>query len=165
LQIFVSICRLILLAGTAGVLQGQRSDSPQATANVPLLGHWRLNLARTHYGNGVDVRQREKFTCEMVRARLHCVIRSVRHNGHEVVGQFTALLDGSPAAVNGIPEVDSVQLTRPNAALLDATFFFQHKPVFAYRAYRSSDDRSLLIVSIDPKSRAALTTVVVYDRQ
>ena len=162
---FVSIRRLIVFAATAGALQGQRSVSPQATATVPLLGHWRLNLARTHYGNGADVRKREEFTCQMIGPRLHCVIRSVRHNAHEVVGQFTALLDGSPAAVNGIPDVDRVQLTRPNAGLLDATFFFQHKPAFAYRAYRSSDNRSLLIVSIDPKSRAALTTVVVYDRQ
>jgi hypothetical protein len=35
--------------------------------------------------------------------------------------------------------------------------------VFAYRAVRSDDGRSLTIVSVDPISRAVLNSVVVYD--
>jgi hypothetical protein len=163
--IFVRAPTLILLAVTAAALQAQHTENRQASAAVPLIGHWRLNVARTHYGNGVDVRRHEEFTCDFVGVRLHCVIQSVRENGREVLGQFSAVLDGSPAPVSGIPEVDSVELTRPSAELLDATFLLRRKPVFAYRAYRSSDAKSLIIVSVDPRSRAALTTVVVYERQ
>lgn len=39
------------------------------------------------------------------------------------------------------------------------------KPVFGYRAFQSDDGRSLMIVSVDPVTGAAATTVVVYDRQ
>lgn len=162
---FVQVRAFILLAITAGALQAQRVDDASVSTAVPLVGQWRLNLARTHYGQGVDVRRREEFSCDVIRVRLHCVIQSIRRNGNKVVGQFSAALDGSPAPVNGIPDVDAVQVTRPSALLLDATFLFRGKPVFAYRAYRSSDGRSLMIVSMDPTSRAVLTTVVVYDRR
>ena len=132
---------------------------------VPLVGHWRLNLVRTHYGTGVDHRRSETFTCELTGGKLQCVIRSVRQDGRELVGRFVAPIDASPAPVTGIPDVDSVTLSQPVPTLLDATFSSHGKPVFAYRAYRSSDGASLMIVSVDPISRAALTTVVVYDRQ
>jgi hypothetical protein len=48
---------------------------------------------------------------------------------------------------------------------VDATFTYNGKPVFAYRAVRSNDGRSLTIISVDPVTRAALTSVVVYERQ
>jgi hypothetical protein len=58
-----------------------------------------------------------------------------------------------------------VQLRQPTNALVDATFLWRGKPVFGYRALQSEDGRSLIIISVDPVSRVALTTVVVYDRR
>ena len=159
----VTVVALVVLVGAAPTLYAQHTDPP--APGVPLVGHWRLNLARTHYGNGVDVRRSETFTCDLNKLQLRCVIRSVRQDGRELAGQFTAPLDGSPSPVTGIPDLDSVALSRPIPSLLDATFFLRGKPIFAYRAYRSSDGASLMIVSVDPISRTALTTVVVYDRK
>ena len=156
---------LTLFVGVVPALFGQRTVGRPPSATAALVGQWRLNLARTHYGSGVDVRQRESFTCEMHGPRLRCVIHSVRQDGRELVGQFAAALDRSPAPVTGISDVDTVELSQPAPSLLDATFFFRGKPTFAYRAYRSIDGASLVIVSVDPTSRAVLTTVVVYDRQ
>lgn len=157
---------LLLLVGVAPALGGQRAaPQPTVSAAVPLVGQWRLNLARTHYGLGVDVRRRETFACDSNGSLLRCIINSVRQDGRELVGRFSASIDGSRAPVNGIPDVDTVELRQPAASLLDATFFWHGKAVFAYRAYRSTDGTLLMIVSVDPSSRAALTTVVVYDRQ
>lgn len=149
----VAVVALVVLAGAA--------PAPA----VPLVGHWRLNLARTHYGAGVDVRRSETLSCYVAERKLHCITRSVRQDGRELVGEFAAPTDGTSATVAGIPDVDSVALSQPVPSLLDATFSLRGRPVFAYRAYRSSDGASLMIVSVDPASRAALTTVVVYDRE
>ena len=159
----VTVVALVLLAGAAPGSCAEHTDAPAPI--VPLVGHWRLNLERTHYGTGVDVRRSETFTCDLAARELRCATHSVRQDGRELVGEFTATIEGSPAPVAGIPDVDAVALSQPVPALLDATFSLRGKPVFAYRAYRSSDGASLMIVSVDPVSRAALTTVVVYDRQ
>jgi hypothetical protein len=97
--------------------------------------------------------------------QLRCVITSVRADGRQLTGRFVARIDGTSAPVTGIPDVDAIQLRRPNSALLDATFLSRGQPVSGYRAFQSQDGRSLMIVSVDPVSRVALTTVVVYDRR
>jgi hypothetical protein len=82
-----------------------------------------------------------------------------------VTGQFTAVLDGTAAPVTGIPDVDEIRLRVPQAGVVDATFSLRGKPVFGYRAFQSADGLSLMILSVDPVTRATGTTVVVYDRR
>ncbi len=150
----------VLLALAATAAAACQSSPPPA----PLVGDWQLNLARTHYGPGVDQRRRERFTCAVRGAGLACTIRGERADGRVVSGRFAALLDGTGAPVTGVPGVDEVRLRAVEATVTDGTFLYRAVPVFGYRAYRSADGRSLVIVTVDPVSRAALSTVVVYDR-
>jgi hypothetical protein len=121
-------------------------------------------LRRTYYGPGVERRQRERFTCIARPAVVDCTIRSVRADGRVVTGSFGARLDGSPSPVTGMPDVDQVRLRSDGDGMADAIFSRRGAPVFGYRAYRAADGRSLMIVSIDPVSKAILNTIVVYDR-
>lgn len=138
--------------------------APAARPPVALVGDWELNLGRTHYGPTVERRTRERFTCTQDGDRLECVIRALRAGGRETVGRFSGPLNGAPAPVTGIPDVDQVRL-RVDGGVVEATFSLHGAPVFGYRAYRSDDGRSLAIVTVDPVTRAALQTVVVYDHR
>ena len=131
----------------------------------PLSGRWELNVARTHYGGGAEPRQRESFNCNRTTTGVDCTIESVRAGGRRVVGGFSAAYDGAPGLTRGIPDVDHVRLIRVNASIADATFTSQGRSVFAYRAVRSANGRSLTIVSVDPVSRAVLNSIVVYDQR
>src|SRR5712664_2111996 len=122
---------LVLFSGSSS---GARS-TPVGTRSGPLTlldGNWQLNLARTHYGRGVDRRRREVFTCAPRGNRVHCVIRSVRADGRAVVGEFAATLDGVGAPVSGIDGVDEVQLSESGDSVLDGTFRWQGRPAFGY---------------------------------
>ena len=140
--------------------RGAASISP----SVPIVGDWDLNLRRTHYGPSVEKRKRERFICKENAAHVECVIRSVRPDGRQVIGTFRAALDGALSPVVGIAGVDEVRLQRGTPGVVGATFSLRGAPVFAYRAYRSDDGKSLMIVSVEPSTGKALTTVVVYDR-
>lgn len=132
----------------------------------PLAGKWVLNVARTHYGGGADPRKQETFVCLANKeGRLQCTIESLRTDGRKLVGTFAAAYDGKPYPVAGIPDVDQMSLRRVDEFAADATFSYGGKPVFGYRAIQSDDGRSLTVVSVDPTTRAVLTSVVVYDRQ
>lgn len=148
------------------VLGAQRvTPPPPGQTPVALVGDWQLNLGRTHYGPGVDRRRSERFSCTIQTNRLRCVITSVRADGRQLTGRFVAPMDGTSAPVTGIPDVDAIQVRRPSSGFLDATFLSRGQPAFGYRAFQSQDGRSLMIVSVDPVSRVAQTTVVVYDRR
>jgi hypothetical protein len=141
---------------------GQR---PPIAAAPPLVGEWQLNLARTHYGFGVDRRRSERMSCAMVATEVRCRIQSVRSDGRELTGIFAAVPDGPGAPVTGIPDIDEVRLQRPSATIMDATFLSRGRPAFGYRAFQSEDGRSLMIVSVYPATGGIATTVVVYDRR
>jgi len=136
---------------------------PSVSEPVPIVGDWDLNLRRTHYGPAVEGRKKERFTCKETAGHVECVVRSVRTDGRELVGTFRAALDGAVSPVVGMPGMDEVRL-QPGPGVLGAVFGLRGTPVFAYRAYRSADGASLMIVSVDPASGRALNSVVVYDR-
>jgi hypothetical protein len=138
---------------------------PSEAAGDPLLGSWGLNVGRSHYGAGTSVRRQESFACREDRAGLRCTIESLRADGERLTAKFTATYGGPAAAVLGMPDVDQVSLQKIDDFVADATFSFKGRAVFGYRALKSSDGRSLTIVSVDPIARTVLRSVVVYDRQ
>lgn len=129
----------------------------------PLAGRWELNVARTHYGGGAEPRTRESFECAVTASVVKCTIHSVRVNGRVVAGSFAATYGGPPGRTEGIPDVDQVRLVRVSASIADATFTSQGRAVFAYRAVRSDNGRTLTIISVDPVTHAELNSVVAYD--
>ena len=136
-----------------------------ATAADPLAGEWVLNVGKTHYGGGAEPRKRETLACESARQLVRCTIESERRNGKHFVGTFAAAYDGKSYAAKGIPDVDGVSLQRIDDHIADATFTLKARPVFGYRAIRSDDGRTLIIVSVDPTTRSALKSVVIYERR
>jgi len=152
-----SICILLTALGLS------TGAANQAAPVVPLVGSWRLNSDRTHYGPGVDVRRSEFLMCGAKGDVITCRIESIRHNGRRVFASFTARLGGPPAPVKGVDGIDQVILAR-SGANLDATFLSHGRGVYGYRAFGSRDGNCLVVVSVEPASRVVLTTVVVYER-
>jgi hypothetical protein len=139
--------------------------SVAAASADPLTGRWVLNVARSHYGHGAEPRKQETFQCEAAKQGVRCTIDSLRADGRRLVGRFSAGYDGEPRPAMGIPGVDQVILRSVDDFIADATFNYRGKPVFGYRAIKASSGRSLTIVSVEPTTRAVLTSVVVYDRR
>src|SRR5437773_4253840 len=116
---------LIVLALLRASCSRARSEPVSGRSGRPVAllgGKWELNLARTHYGRGVDRRRREVFSCGPRGEQVRCVIRSVRTDGRVVVGEFATRLDGIGAPVSGIAGVDEVQLSQSADSVLDGTF-------------------------------------------
>lgn len=152
----------ILLAGVSLGLVAAQSD--QATHQPALAGTWQLDLGRTHYGPGVVRRRRERIRCDVRGQLLQCAVESVRADGRSVTAAFTAPGTSAAAPVGGLADVDTVRLQTRPGGIVDATFSYRGRPVLGYRAYRSDDNATLVIISVDPRTRVALTSVVVYSR-
>jgi len=149
------VCLLLISTASSAAAQ-KKSD--------PLIGRWEMNPAKSHYGGGAEPRKQETFTCQPEGKAISCVIRSLHADGTRIEAAFTATYDGPAAIVNGIPDVDEISLHRIDDSVVAATFRNRGSPVFAYRAERSADGRSLVITSVDPITRRKLKSVVVYDR-
>lgn len=140
------------------------AQQPGPAVDLALVGAWRLDLGRTHYGPGVDNRRSESMRCDVREATLRCTVDSVRTEGGRTTARFGAPLGGASARVVGLEDIDAVRLRPHRDGIVDATFSYRGKPVYGYRAYRSADGETLFIVSVDPATRAALNSIVVYQR-
>lgn len=139
--------------------------STTAASADPLVGRWTLNPDKSHYGGGAERRRQETFICQLDGVLLTCTIKSVRVDGRQLVGTFTAPYDGKRHPAAGIQDVDEVSLEKRDEFTADATFSYKGKPVFGYRAVRSDDGRSLTIVSVEPTTRVVHSSVIVYERK
>src|SRR5215475_8285268 len=93
-----SLCVTFVLASTTA-------------AADPLAGKWVLNVERSHYGGGAELRREETLTCQAAgRGIVKCAIESVRVDGRKLAGRFSAAYDGKPYPAIGIPDVDQVTL-------------------------------------------------------
>jgi hypothetical protein len=158
---------LLLSLTATSVLGVQERAAADASPLVgaPLIGDWVLNRQRTHYGATAERRRWERFTCHAQGAGVECRIDAQREDGRRTAARFTVPRENEAAPVVGIAEVDAVRLKTISTTIADATFYLRRAPVFGYRAYRGADGRTLTIVAVDPVTRAALTSVVVYDRR
>jgi hypothetical protein len=164
-RIAVGIVAIIAAAAGAAPAGAAPATNVRNSPGNPLLGRWVLDVGRSHYGGGAEPRKRETFTVRASGDGVSCTIESVRQDGRALIGRFTAAYDGVPRPASGIPDIDQVALRRVDAHVADATFSLRGRPVFAYRAVRSGDGRTLTIVSVDPKTRAVGESVIVYERR
>jgi hypothetical protein len=133
-------------------------------SELPVVGDWTLDLSRTVYGSSVDRRVEERFVCSKDPSVLHCVILSTRENGKKVKAQFDAVLNGPAGDIYGVEGLNKVQVMTISPGVMEATFYDNDQPRYAYRSWRESHGRSLVIASIDPITREMLSTTVVYVR-
>jgi hypothetical protein len=159
----LSILFVSVALGASGVSVA-RAQAAAAADSLALIGTWQLDLGRTHYGAGVDQRRREKMVCVARGGSLRCTVESVRADGRSAVARFAAPVAGGRSTVVGLPDIDTVDLQPLADGLVDATFFYRRQAKYGYRAYRSADSNTLFIVSVDPVTRAALTSIIVYAR-
>ena len=155
---------LVSVALGASGLSATRAQAGTAGDSLALIGTWQLDLGRTHYGAGVDRRRRERMGCDAHGAALRCTVESVRADGRSVIARFATPLTGGRSPVVGLADIDTVDLRPGAGGLVDATFSFRGQLRYGYRAYRSTDGNTLLIISVDPVTRVALTSIVVYAR-
>ena len=75
---------------------------------------------------------------------------SQRGHGEPDRRRLVAAYDGTPGPTRGMADAAKCfALSELTRLIADATFTFKGQPVFAYRAVRSADGRSLTVISVD----------------
>ena len=101
---------------------------------------------------------------EQLPGKLLCITERVTIAGAKTRAEFTAAFDGKHYPVTGMQEISSVSLHRYRE-FIEADFFSARAPVYSYRMSISSKDDTLIIISIDPVTRATLHARIVYRRE
>jgi hypothetical protein len=130
----------------------------------PMTGRWKADLNDSVLPAGFPKLLSQTMVLQLGSGKLQCSTERVSLEGKKTRADFTAAFDGKRYQVTGIPEISTVSLRR-YPTFIEADFFSASTPVFSYRIAMSSKDDTLIIISIDPVTRATLHARIVYRRE
>ncbi len=130
----------------------------------PMMGRWKADLNTSVLPAGFPQLRSQTMVLQLVAGKLQCSTERVSLDGTKTRADFTAAFDGKRYPVRGIAETATVSLRR-YPTFIEADFFSAKSPIYSYRMSISSKDDTLIIISIDPVTRATLHARIVYRRE
>lgn len=151
-----------VVGGTAFALMLAASSSAQPSD--PLLGTWKLNLAKSSFSPG-PAPKAVTLRYEAAGTGMKVSVDGETPTGKMQWG-YTGALDGKENAVSGNPEVDMVALKRIGPLTTEATLKKGGKLITTNTRVVSADGKTLTITAKGTNAEGkAVHNVQVFDRQ
>jgi hypothetical protein len=148
---------LLALAVPAAIASAQAPD--------PVLGTWKLNVAKSTYSaGGAPKSQTRVYTAAGKGYKL--AIKGVDADGKATSSEFTAAYDGKFYAVTGNPTIDSIMVKRVDANTIEATQTKAGKLVAKTSRVISKDGKTITSTAKGTNAAGkAYTNVEIFERQ
>ena len=155
---FVQIAPLVL-----ALIFGWQARS--ADPDDPILGRWKLNLARSKYIPGPAPRSQTR-TYRREGDEILVSIETVDAQGRAQPRiEFPERYDGKEYPVKGSAIGDALTLKRINNYLSEATMMHAGMVVAVTRRIITDNGKTLMLIYQEPSTEHPVDNVIVYDRQ
>jgi hypothetical protein len=130
----------------------------------PILGVWKLNLARSRFNPGPAPRSQTRTYVETPKG-IQVTIRSVGVNGRSSTIEFPERYDGRDYPVQGSEVADALALVRINDYMAEAAMKHAGNVVATAKRLITDEGKTLIISYQEPSSEHPVNNQLVYDRQ
>ena len=130
----------------------------------PILGVWKLNLARSKFNPGPAPRSQTRTYVETPKG-IQVTIRSVGANGRSSTIEFPEKYDGQDYPVQGSEVADALALVRINDYMAEATMKHAGRIVATARRLITDEGKTLVISYQESFSDRPVDNRLVYDKQ
>ena len=151
-----------LLVGVALALV---TSAAVAAAPDPVIGSWKLNLAKSTFNPGPAPKGQTR-TYEQTAQGVSVTIKTTGADGKDSTSTMTFNADGKSYPMTGNPAFDTVSVTRVDAQTVNSTQMKAGVPVGTAVRTVSKDGKTLSFMQKGTQpSGAKYEDVTVYDRQ
>jgi hypothetical protein len=141
------------------------STSLAAQASDPIIGTWKLNVAKSKYNPGPPPKS-VTATFEAAGESVRVVAKGVGAQGNPTETEYTASYDGKDYPVTGSPDYDTVSLKRINARTVEITRKKGGKVVQTVRRVLSKDGKRFTTTVTGTNAKGQkIHNVNVFERQ
>jgi hypothetical protein len=130
----------------------------------PVLGVWKLNLARSRFNPGPAPRSQTRTYIDTPNG-IQVTIHSVGANGRPATVEFPEKYDGKDYAVQGSDIADALAMVRINDYMAEATMKHGATVVATARRLITDEGKTLVISYKEVSSEHPVDNQLVYDRQ
>ena len=152
-----------LLLGT--LLAAAAPTRAAAQANDPVLGTWKLNVAKSTYSEGGAPKSLTRVYTAAGKG-YKFVAKGVGADGKATSTEFTMNYDGKYVAATGNPAFDSIKVKRVDANTIEATQKKGGKVVSVTTRVLSKDGKTLTSTAKGTNAAGkAFTNVEIFEKQ
>ena len=159
---------LVVVYSAVFTLLGFIAVAPASAQNDPLIGTWKLDLARSKY-TGVPAAKSQTITYAAVPNGLKTTVVGVDGAGKNISYGYTAYFDGKDYPEPGVGQpngMDAISIRRVDANTTEYTGKKNGKVVTTARRVVSNGGKTLTITTTGTGDTGQkTTTVTVYDKQ
>ena len=147
----------LLTIGSAVIAAGTDAD--------PVVGTWKLNLAKSTFGGGPAFKSQTRIYSQSSRG-VSLEMKSVSADGKETTTQTTYTIDGKDYPSKGNPDFDSLSGMQIDTNTAEFTLKRAGKPVGKIRRAVSKDGQTLTLNFVITNANGVqLSQLTVFDRQ
>ena len=130
----------------------------------PLIGTWKVNLAKSNYTGGAPRSQTNTYQQEGQNIRGSNQV--IDAQGNAASATFMHIYDGQPHPMTGNPNIDARSYTRVDANTLISASTKSGKLVTVATLVFSQDGKTLTVTTTGTDANGRpISSVVVYDKQ
>jgi hypothetical protein len=147
---------LAVLAASAGA----------AAADDPMLGSWKLNVAKSKFGSGPAIKEETNQVEPFGGNGIKLTAQITRADGTKVTESYAGTFDGKEFSVGGDPNVDTAFLKRIDAHTMERINKKAGKPTTTMKYVVSQDGKTKTVtISGTTAKGEAVNTVLVFEKQ
>jgi hypothetical protein len=147
---------LAVLAASAGA----------AAADDPMLGSWKLNVAKSKFGSGPAIKEETNQVEPFGGNGIKLTAQITRADGTKVTESYAGTFDGKEFSVGGDPNVDAAYLKRIDAHTMERINKKAGKPTTTMKYVVSQDGKTKTVtISGTTAKGEAVNTVLVFEKQ
>ena len=148
---------LLVVALSAASLQAQKAD--------PILGTWKLNLAKSKFAPGTAPKS-ETRTYVADGQAIKASAQGADHEGKPTSAEWTLDYDGKPHPETGNPDADSLAVKRISPSTTEFTQTMGGKVVIRGRRTIAQDGKTMTITSKGVNAKGeTINNVEVFEKQ
>jgi hypothetical protein len=156
MRIRFMLALLAVLAASAGA----------AAADDPMLGSWKLNVAKSKFGSGPAIKEETNQVEPFDGNGIKLTAQITRADGTKVTESYAGTFDGKEFSVGGDPNVDTAYLKRIDAHTMERINKKAGKPTTTMKYVVSQDGKTKTVtISGTTAKGEAVNTVLVFEKQ
>lgn len=147
---------LALFAASAGL----------AAADDPMLGSWKLNIAKSKFGSGPAIKEETNQVEPFGGNGIKLTAQIIRADGTKVTESYAGTFDGKEFSVGGDPNVDAAYLRRIDANTMERVNKKAGKPTTTMKYVVSNDGKTKTVTISGATAKGEQVNIVlVFEKQ
>jgi hypothetical protein len=153
------------MARSVQLLPAMLCGAAMLWAAEPVVGTWKLNIAKSRYLPGPPPKSQIRIYEEAADGGIKATVRTVTRDGRTIVEEYPSNYDGREHTVTGAPDKDGIIMQKVDIFTAESTIMHGGMVIGSARRTLSGDGKTMTITYQGTVNGESVKNIGVYEKQ